>query len=76
MLTWNREPAARRVHAPGVGEFLFDPQIARGGDHTDIGFALLMGGKADEGELPPLKQTHEFANFVTTLAGRGLSGSV
>ncbi len=70
VITWNREPAARRVSAPGIGQIEFNPVIARGGDHTDFGFALLLGPNAENGELPPLKETHDFAGFVAGLVGR------
>ncbi len=74
VITWHREPSARRLHAPGMETLELTPVGARGGDHTDFGFAMLLGPAAERGELPPLKETHEFARFVSGIAALGAAG--
>lgn len=64
VITWHREAAARKLVCPSFEPIELTPVGARGGDHTDSGFALLMGPAAEYGELPPLKETHDYAGFI------------
>jgi predicted AlkP superfamily phosphohydrolase/phosphomutase len=41
VVTWKPSPAAKCVFSPLVGEVSAQPPSARGGDHTDFGFAVL-----------------------------------
>lgn len=67
-ITWRTAPAARRVHAPGLGHLDVSRPGVRGGDHTDTGFALLLNCRQDgPSHLPPLDSITDFAGFVSAL---------
>ncbi|MDX1383571.1 MAG: alkaline phosphatase family protein [Thermoanaerobaculia bacterium] len=65
VVTWRPQPAARRVHSPLLGTLEADPPGARGGDHTDTGFALVSDPAARS--LPPLRETADFAAVAKCL---------
>jgi len=71
VLTWRDEPPARRLASPTLGQLEVTPHVARGGDHTDVGFGLLFGARANAEGLPPLAETTDFASFVRNLSERG-----
>lgn len=68
VVTWKHAPSARTIHSPRIGSLEVEPAGARGGDHTDSGFAVLVGPGASVGTLPPLDATWDFAEFVSRLA--------
>lgn len=69
-ITWCKVPAARRIHAPGIGHLDVSRPAIRGGDHTYSGFALLLNSRQDgPSHLPPLASTADFAGFVSALLG-------
>lgn len=74
VITWHREPGARKLDCPSFGPIELTPVRARGGDHTDDGFALLMGPGSEYGELPPLKENHDYASFIGGLLARSAHG--
>lgn len=61
VITWHPRPPATRVFSPLVGE-LTSGQVpaARGGDHTDYGFAIIPDSLAD---LHPLHHLKDLAGF-------------
>lgn len=68
--TWRAEPPARNVVAPRVGSLQIRPEPVRGGDHSDLGFAIHLGPEAGSSRQPPLTRTDEFAGFLTHLVKR------
>lgn len=62
---WRAAPPARHVHSPRLGDFSLRQNGARGGDHSDFGFALYL--PSDEAPRPDLRQirsTEDFATFI------------
>jgi predicted AlkP superfamily phosphohydrolase/phosphomutase len=68
VVTWKHAPAARIVHSPRIGTLEVQPTGARGGDHTDFGFAVVATSGAGSENLPPLNTTWDYAEFVSHLA--------
>lgn len=69
-ITWQAAPAARRVHAPGLGHLDVTRPGVRGGDHTDTGFAVIVNSwQNGPSHLPPLDSITDFAGFVGALLG-------
>lgn len=69
-ITWRTAPAARRVHAPGLGQLDVSRPGVRGGDHTDSGFALLLNNRqVGPTHLPPLESITDFAGYVSAFLG-------
>jgi predicted AlkP superfamily phosphohydrolase/phosphomutase len=70
VVTWNQAPSARHVHSPRIGSLEVEPTGARGGDHTDSGFAVVTTPDAgsDTENLPALNTTWDFAAFLSQLA--------
>ncbi|WP_447965240.1 alkaline phosphatase family protein [Nitrospira sp. Ecomares 2.1] len=61
VITWNARPFVKRVYSPLVGELTF-AQLpgARGGDHTDYGFAIIPDSVRD---LHPLHHIKDLAGW-------------
>jgi hypothetical protein len=68
VVTWNQAPSARHVHSPRIGSLEVEPMGARGGDHTDCGFAVVATPDGDTNNLPELNTTWDFAAFLSQLA--------
>ncbi len=68
VVTWKNAPSARIVHSPRIGSLRLEPAGARGGDHTDFGFAALMSPDTTLENLPRLETTWDFAGAVSHLA--------
>lgn len=61
VLTWHPRPFVKHVYSPFIGDLSSDQQPgARGGDHTDDGFAIVPSGMAG---LHPLQHIKDIAAF-------------
>lgn len=61
VITWQPLPPMTHVTSPLVGDMICDqPLGARGGDHTDFGFAMVPDSLAD---LHPLRHLRDLAGF-------------
>jgi hypothetical protein len=61
VITWHSRPFVKRLYSPLVGDMSSDqPAGARGGDHTDYGFAIVPPALAD---LYPLHHIKDIAAF-------------
>jgi len=73
-ITWRPAPLARRVASPEIGELESMPLGARGGDHTDFGFAAVSPSSAiqarlSSNELPPVEHIWDLGNLFARLDG-------
>ncbi len=64
VITWRAGAPARRVLLPSLGEVTVRPAGVRGGDHTDLGFALWSGVGAREAPVD-LARTTDFAALAS-----------
>lgn len=66
VITWHSQPPVQQVYSPLVGEVTAKPSAARGGDHTDFGFAIAP-------DLPPglssLERIEDLAQFCRRFLG-------
>jgi predicted AlkP superfamily phosphohydrolase/phosphomutase len=67
---WRAEPPATTVRSSKFGRFTTRAGGARGGDHTDRGFAV-VAGPAAASSLPALETTTDFARLFAAVLGTG-----
>lgn len=60
VVTWHSQPPVRAAESPLIGSVTAKPTEARGGDHTDYGFALLPEALQP---LAPLQEITDLARF-------------
>ncbi len=71
-IQWRDVPPAARAFSESIGYVEGITPQTRGGDHADLGFALLAGDAFDAvDDLPPLERVDQFAAFIVELAGAG-----
>ena len=71
-ITWRAAPLAHRVSSSVIGDIQAVPGGARGGDHTDFGFAAISASTAVRKHLctnsvPRIKHIWELARLITRL---------
>lgn len=67
-IRWRREPAAKRVTSPMLGDIDIRRAGPRGGDHSETGFGILIAGaRGAPAGLSPPEKTEDFADYVGEL---------
>lgn len=62
VITWHRRPTARSIYSPLLGTITAEPPNARGGDHTDCGFAITPKGVSEISKLEHITDLAVFCN--------------